>query len=70
MPLIDRLVADSALQTSLLAKINGAAAGRVAECNVLRAVSNEITAQSGKKIPADVAAQLLETIAIASAGCQ
>ena len=68
--LIDGLVADSGLQASLLAKINGAAAGRVAECNVLRAVSNEINAQSGKKIPADVAAQLLETIAIARADCQ
>ena len=41
----------------------------VAECNALRAMANEIRAQDGKKIPTDIAAELLANIAAASATC-
>jgi probable HAF family extracellular repeat protein len=68
--LIESLVADAGVEASLLAKINGASGNPVAECNALRAAANEIRAQSGKKIPADIAAALLENIASASAACQ
>ena len=66
---IGSLVTDAGTQVSLLAKINGATGSPIAECNALRAAANEIAAQSGRKIPADIAAQLLEAIDRARAGC-
>jgi probable HAF family extracellular repeat protein len=67
--LIESLVEDAGVAASLLAKINGAAGSPVAECNALRAMANEIRAQDGKKIPTDIAAELLANIAAASATC-
>jgi len=67
---IGSLVSDAGTQASLLAKINGAAGTPTAECNALRAAANEIEAQSGKKIPTNTAAQLLEAIDRARADCQ
>ena len=66
---IESLVTDTAMAASLLAKINGASASTASECNALRAAANEVRAQSGKKIPADVAAELLETIGTALSAC-
>lgn len=66
---IDSLVSDAGVQASLLAKINGAAGSPVAECNALQAAAQEIQAQSGKKIPADIAGQLLDAIDAARTDC-
>jgi probable HAF family extracellular repeat protein len=68
--LIESLVDDAGVEASLLAKINGASGNLTAECNQLRAVQNEIAAQAGKKIPAPIAAALLENIEAAQAACQ
>jgi probable HAF family extracellular repeat protein len=68
--LVESLVGDPQLEASLLAKINDAIGTPIAECNVLRAVANQIRAQSGKKIPADIAAELLENIQTATVACQ
>jgi probable HAF family extracellular repeat protein len=67
--LIDSLVADAGMAASLQAKITGAAGNPIAECNQLKSVANEIGAQSGKKIPAEIAADLLENIEVARTGC-
>ena len=68
--LIESLVVDAGIATSLQAKITGAAGSPIAECNQLKAVAAEIRAQSGKTIPADIAAELLENIEVARTGCQ
>jgi probable HAF family extracellular repeat protein len=67
--LLNALVTDADVQHSLLAKINAATNGGAPMCNALRAARNEIDAQSGKKMPTDVATRLLDAIDVARAGC-
>lgn len=67
--LIGALVVDAGVQNSLQSKIDAATNGGAPMCNALRAARNEVEAQSGKKIPSDVATRLLEAIDVLRAGC-
>jgi probable HAF family extracellular repeat protein len=67
--LISGLVTDPDVQHSLLSKLDAAINGGAPLCNVLRAARNEIDAQSGQKIPSDVATRLLDAIDAARTNC-
>jgi hypothetical protein len=67
--LIGALVVDPGVQGSLQSKLDAATNGGAPMCNVLRAARNEIDAQSGKKIPIDVATRLLDAIDVARLNC-
>ena len=67
--LVSGLVADPEVQHSLLSKLDAAVNGGAPLCNVLRAARNEVDAQSGKKIPSDVAIRLLDAIDVAQTNC-